>query len=661
MINSQGDIGRGDGGAQRSNNQNQQVSGTRKRDSSDDDSEFSRLASSMEEQALFDNQFEQERKRQRRLETGMVSTGADEKVSETNNANEDRTSSLAFMLASGFDTASVNPGSTINTLQPLETPHASLQPLHSSLASNHLLQHQRYNAEPAMDRQQAGLHSSATTAPSMNTGMNEAFMHMQQMQQNNRNLPLLQSMNLQQGETQELGNFAHQQVPLTTNSFRQTTHSVSGILNSQAAGSSNDPSQSMPQPNIEQPILDNTSLAPTLLELSQGINSRPPPPQHMSGTSQDLSSTMYQPNNHLKSMNTPAIQAFSGLSSASLGSGLPDSLRNDQGVSSTGGNPLLRTMNSLNAHPQQTAIQMQSMNPNQIGSIMPANVNAQFTGINAFPQLSTISSTEHQIPNSQLDIFTGVTMAGSFPPHQGQFGSTAPSTLLPSQVVAQSSESARNYLTVNNQSSLSNPLGHPSRIPMPRDLFQGVAQFGSAPLPSSRKSHPSQISGLKLPVCLLQDEDNGKLSDLQTLLRGQIEAFEAAQEDITTHTRGRNKPIELNQVGIRCRHCFHLPVKQRQKGSTYFPNSVKGLYQAAQNMLETHMKTGVCTQMPDSIKKSFVDLLTTKTTSSGAGRKYWAESAGKLGLVDMEGKGIRFYNRLMEDRTTIDKRASSAK
>ena len=65
--------------------------------------------------------------------------------------------------------------------------------------------------------------------------------------------------------------------------------------------------------------------------------------------------------------------------------------------------------------------------------------------------------------------------------------------------------------------------------------------------------------------------------------------------------------------------------------------------------------------MPDSIKKSFVDLLTTKTTSSGAGRKYWAESAGNLGLVDMEGKGIRFYNRLMEDRTTIDKRASSAK
>jgi len=149
-----------------------------------------------------------------------------------------------------------------------------------------------------------------------------------------------------------------------------------------------------------------------------------------------------------------------------------------------------------------------------------------------------------------------------------------------------------------------------------------------------------------LPVLLARPEDALKLSSHQVLLRHQIEAFKATEEDITTHTRGRNKPILIGQVGIRCRHCAHLPVSCRQKGSTYFPASCLGLYQAAQNMSTTHMQCGLCNEMPDLIKHQFAHLISTKVASSGAGRPFWAESARKLGLVDTEDQGIRFFRDL---------------
>ena len=150
---------------------------------------------------------------------------------------------------------------------------------------------------------------------------------------------------------------------------------------------------------------------------------------------------------------------------------------------------------------------------------------------------------------------------------------------------------------------------------------------------------------LSLPVILAQPLDEVKLSSHQVLLRHQIEAFKASEDDVTTHTRGRNKPVQLGQIGIRCRHCSKLPISRRQKGSTYFPATLMGLYQAAQNMSTSHMQNGICTEMPENIKQEFGRLLTSKVTSSGAGRPYWAESAKNLGLVDTE-EGIRFIRDL---------------
>jgi hypothetical protein len=52
------------------------------------------------------------------------------------------------------------------------------------------------------------------------------------------------------------------------------------------------------------------------------------------------------------------------------------------------------------------------------------------------------------------------------------------------------------------------------------------------------------------------DDDKYWLSELQVFLRSHFaEAFGATEDDIAAPMHGRNKPIALGQVGIRCMHC----------------------------------------------------------------------------------------------------------
>lgn len=146
-----------------------------------------------------------------------------------------------------------------------------------------------------------------------------------------------------------------------------------------------------------------------------------------------------------------------------------------------------------------------------------------------------------------------------------------------------------------------------------------------------------------LPTLLVMPSDLVELSLHQTLLRYQIEVFRAGKEDSATHTRGRNKKVELGQIGIRCRHCKVLPVSDRLRGSVYFPRSIEGFYQAAQNMNSTHLQTGECQMMGDELRQEFADLVSSRgANNTGAGRAYWVQQARILGLQNDE-QGIRFY------------------
>jgi hypothetical protein len=146
----------------------------------------------------------------------------------------------------------------------------------------------------------------------------------------------------------------------------------------------------------------------------------------------------------------------------------------------------------------------------------------------------------------------------------------------------------------------------------------------------------NQIASVRLPCTLSNPFDARVLSNHQCYLCQQIEIFAASIADVAAHVRGRNKRIVLDQVGIRCHHCAHVPMRNRQIGSTYFPATMMGFYQAAQNMLSTHIQCGKCEALPESVAQEFLRLLVHKKATSTGGRKYWAERILELGLVDTD-------------------------
>jgi hypothetical protein len=169
---------------------------------------------------------------------------------------------------------------------------------------------------------------------------------------------------------------------------------------------------------------------------------------------------------------------------------------------------------------------------------------------------------------------------------------------------------------------------------------QGRSLHLSARLASMEMSSSTAIP-MDLPVIFAQSTDSLVMTGHQALLRQQIELFRATPDDLSSPARGRNKRIELGQVGFRCRHCAHVPAARRTKGSVYFPATILGLYQAAQNMSSNHIQCGLCPEMPQSLKDKFTELFPTKVQSSGVGRSYWADSAKQMGMIDTD-HGIRF-------------------
>jgi hypothetical protein len=201
------------------------------------------------------------------------------------------------------------------------------------------------------------------------------------------------------------------------------------------------------------------------------------------------------------------------------------------------------------------------------------------------------------------------------------------------------------YQHVDNASSPTLPPPSPAALPTYLESATSAgsasASSAAAAAPTADDSQTTKRPHLYLPKTLAQPDDKLLLSSHQVLLRHQIEAFQAAEEDTKLPTRGRNKRIQVGQVGIRCRHCKSVPAARRQRGSMYFPHSTMGIYQACQNMSTTHLQCGLCSEMPERLKQQFAELIPSKTTGSLAGRPYWAKSAQDMGLVDTEG-GIRF-------------------
>lgn len=135
------------------------------------------------------------------------------------------------------------------------------------------------------------------------------------------------------------------------------------------------------------------------------------------------------------------------------------------------------------------------------------------------------------------------------------------------------------------------------------------------------------------------DEDQYWLSDLQVYLRSNFaEAFGATEADICAPMHGRNKPIALGQVGIRCIHCKDRAFVERGQQSVSYPSLVSSIYNSVQQMFRLHFDC--CTSIPADVRSKIEDLRSSPS-SRGGRRQYWVDSAKWLGLVDTP-HGIHF-------------------
>ncbi|KAL7573352.1 hypothetical protein ACA910_011714 [Epithemia clementina (nom. ined.)] len=141
-------------------------------------------------------------------------------------------------------------------------------------------------------------------------------------------------------------------------------------------------------------------------------------------------------------------------------------------------------------------------------------------------------------------------------------------------------------------------------------------------------------------VPLGMDDDKFWLSDLQVYLRTHfVEVFGATEEDIAAPMHGRNKPILLGQVGIRCMYCKYESPELRSQQAVSFPLQLSGIYNSVQQMLRLHV--GCCSSMPEKVQ-NHIDYLRKFSNARGGRKQYWIDSAIRLGLKDSAGEGIRF-------------------
>jgi len=169
---------------------------------------------------------------------------------------------------------------------------------------------------------------------------------------------------------------------------------------------------------------------------------------------------------------------------------------------------------------------------------------------------------------------------------------------------------------------------------------------------------PPQTLTNRPPVCLYIDLDESVLSEYQVLLRKQIELFETLPADNSAGVQGRNRPILVGQVGIRCRHCAHIPRASGRltKGSVYYSRTLDGLYQVCQNLSKVHLQD-TCQSIPDETKLRLRELQQINKRTSGR-KEYWLYGLNELGVYQDRGI-LRFrplgydpVNNVMSSTTT---------
>jgi hypothetical protein len=195
-------------------------------------------------------------------------------------------------------------------------------------------------------------------------------------------------------------------------------------------------------------------------------------------------------------------------------------------------------------------------------------------------------------------------------------------------------------------------------IPLMLDAISsvGTTKVRSVSISSPVTTAPPQQEQQQPSLTLLaqQDQDSIFLNPLHVFIRNQIEVFTATTTELAQPAPGRKQPIQLNQVGLRCIHCRHLPNQKRVKRATCYPSSVGRVYHSVSDMKFDHFSN--CNELPTEARKIFESLKADGKRGSGHSNKdnkkspkssrkghssstaqYYQDSATRMGMVDGPG------------------------
>lgn len=148
----------------------------------------------------------------------------------------------------------------------------------------------------------------------------------------------------------------------------------------------------------------------------------------------------------------------------------------------------------------------------------------------------------------------------------------------------------------------------------------------------STTTAPKPLANGGIPMT--QVGDKSKLSMYQRTIRDQLEFFVAEKVDTESSKQGRKRSVTKGQIGIRCKHCAHVPLSVRNRGAVYYPAKLTGVYQAAQNMSSSHL-TDSCTYISQSTKVDLIKLRDRRDSAVG-GKAYWVDACIEMGLYETE-------------------------
>lgn len=134
-------------------------------------------------------------------------------------------------------------------------------------------------------------------------------------------------------------------------------------------------------------------------------------------------------------------------------------------------------------------------------------------------------------------------------------------------------------------------------------------------------------------ISLFMSADVDSLSPLHIFIRKcGIEAFVATEEDAKNEDfwRLRNFKVIPGRVGIRCIYCRHLPMEQRGSKAVHYPMAISTLYKSMVNWYTVHAFS--CSEIPRDIKNELGRIGERMKQCAGGRRRYWTESAIKLGM-----------------------------